>query len=219
MNCFWSLFLILSNLIYKFYNFRNNRSRKFLQKLIKRFEGGEYYSPTLRRIFKEYHGIEIGLYSHGGCFIVKNMDKFTQIGRYCSIATTVRIMNRNHPMNYKSMHGFFFNRTLKICDHDSIDYIPLKIGNDVWIGHNAIIMPNVTEICDGAVVAAGAVVNKNIPPYAVVVGNPARIVRYRFSKEVIENILKSKWWESSIEEIRPFINEYTRAYEKSRKSD
>jgi acetyltransferase-like isoleucine patch superfamily enzyme len=200
-------------MLYQAYSFRNNRLRKFLQKIIKRKEGGEYYSLTLRRIFKDYHYVEIGLYSHGGCFISSQMDKYTKIGRYCSIASTVRIMNRNHPMNYQSMHGFFFNPALKFCLKDKIDYIPLAIGNDVWIGHNAIIMPNVKEIGDGAVVAAGAVVNKNVPAYAVVVGNPARVVRYRFSKKVIDELLASKWWEKSIEEIKPIIHEFIKPHE------
>ena len=111
------------------------------------------------------------------------MDRHTTVGRYCSIATTVRVMNRNHPMNYKSMHAFFFNPKLKYCKDDNVEYIPLQIGNDVWIGHNAILMPHVKNIGDGAVIGAGTVVNKDIPPYAVVVGNPSRIVRYRFSKE------------------------------------
>ncbi|MFZ5519448.1 MAG: CatB-related O-acetyltransferase [Candidatus Zhuqueibacterota bacterium] len=209
----------IEDIIYKVYSIKNNRLRKFLQKQIKRREGGEFYSLTLRRIFKNYHKIEIGLYSHGGCFIPSQMDKYTQIGRYCSIATSVRIMNRNHPMNFKSMHAFFFNPALKICEHDPIEYISLTIGNDVWIGHNAIIMPNVKEIGHGAVIAAGAVVNKNVPPYAVVVGNPARVVRYRFSEKVIDQLLASKWWDNSIEEIKTNIQEYLNPYEETDQGD
>jgi len=205
--------LFLSEIIYLAYSIKNNRWRKLLLQVIKRKEGGEFYSLTLRKIFKNYHKIDIGLYSHGGCFIPPQMDKNTKIGRYCSIATSVRIMNRNHPMNFKSMHAFFFNPALKICEHDPIEYISLNVGNDVWIGHNAIIMPNVKEIGHGAVIAAGAVVNKNVPPYAVVVGNPARVVRYRFSEKVIEELLASKWWDKSIEEIKLNIHEYLNPYE------
>ena len=122
-------------------------------------------------------------------------------------------MNRNHPMEFKSMHALFFNPRLKFVEKDSIEYIPLKVGNDVWIGHNAIIMPHVTEIGDGAVVGAGAVVNKNIPPYAVVVGNPSRIVRFRFTKKKVQELLDSKWWEKTIEEISKNIDEYQRPLE------
>jgi len=201
----------LSSLLYKMYGGRGI-VRKLATRLICCLEGGEYYSQTLRRIFKDYHGVEIGLYSHGGCFVPGQFDRFTSIGRYCSMAKSLRAMNRNHPLEYKSMHGFFFNPALKYCSEDKINYIPLKIGNDVWIGHNAIIMPNVKNISDGAVIAAGAVVNKDIPPYAVVVGNPSRVVRFRFSKEIIEELIASRWWEKSIEEIKPVIGEFTNNY-------
>ena len=148
----------------------------------------------------------------GSCFVPSQFDRCTTIGRYSSVAANVRVFNRSHPMEFKSTHAFFFNRNLKYCDKDLVDYIPLSIGHDVWIGDGAIIMPNVTEIGNGAVIAAGAVVNKDVPPYSVVVGNPARIVRYRFSKEVIDELLASKWWEKSIEEIRPTIHEYQKPY-------
>ncbi len=96
----------LSSLLYKMYGGRGI-VRKLTTRLICRLEGGEYYSQTLRRIFKDYHGVEIGLYSHGGCFVPGQFDRFTSIGRYCSMAKSLRAMNRNHPLEYKSMHGFF----------------------------------------------------------------------------------------------------------------
>jgi serine acetyltransferase len=76
-------------------------------------------------------------------------------------------------------------------------------------------MPNVKKISDGAVIAAGAVVNKDVPPYAVVVGNPARIVRFRFSNETIEKLQASKWWEKSLDEIKPIITEYIQPFDES----
>ena len=112
------------------------------------------------------------------------------------------------------MHAFFFNPKLGFVD-GSLPRSPLTIGNDVWLGHNSIIMPGVGRIGDGAVVAAGAVVNKEVPPYAVVVGNPARVVRYRFDPETIERLLAEKWWEKDIEEIGPNLGEYSRAYGES----
>jgi len=203
----------MNNLLFNLYKYPNNQLRKIVIKLIYRFEGGQFYSTTLRKIFSEYYKVDIGLYTHGACFIPGRIDKHTTIGRYSSLATTTQVMNRNHPMNFKSMHGFFFNPILGFCQEDKIEYIPLDIGNDVWLGHNSIIMPNVKNIGDGAVVAAGAVVNKDIPPYAVVVGNPARIVRFRFSKEKIEELLASKWWDKSIEELKNKVEEYTRPFE------
>ena len=89
----------------------------------------------------------------------------------------------------------------------------LTIGNDVWIGHNAIILSGVSSIGDGAVIGAGAVLYKDVPPYAVVLGNPARVVRYRFSAEKIEELLESKWWEKSIDELLPEIESFQKPLE------
>lgn len=199
--------------MFELYKINKNRLRNQIIRLLIRFEGGEYRSQTLRDIFRVYHKVEIGMYSHGGCFKIGAFDKHTTIGRFCSIARTARAMNRNHPMNFKSMHAFFFNPTLQYCREDNVEYIPLKIGHDVWLGHNSIIMPHVKEIGTGAVIGAGAVLNKDVPPYAVVVGNPARVVRYRFSKEEIEELLASRWWEKSIEELEPHIHEFFCPYE------
>jgi acetyltransferase-like isoleucine patch superfamily enzyme len=197
----------------RLYGIKNDRLRRSVRWLVCKLERGEFYSPTLREIFSRYHQVHIGMYTHGGAFRIGLMDRHTTIGRYCSIATTARVHNRNHPLQYKSTHGFFFNPRLGYSPQDSVAYIPLEIGNDVWIGHNAIIMPHVQRIGDGAVIAAGAVVNNDVPPYAIVVGNPARVVRYRFSPGVIRALLEEKWWENSIEELVPDLPEYLDDYE------
>ena len=142
-----------------------------------------------------------------------SIDRETVIGRYCSIARSARVMNRNHPLEYRSTHALFFNPRFRIVDQDSIEYKSLIIGSDVWIGHNAIIMPSVEKIGHGAVVAAGAVVNKDVPPYAVVVGNPSRVVRYRFSENVIRELLESRWWLKSITELQDSIETMTEPIE------
>ena len=203
----------LSELLFKSYGMtKNKRLRGFIRWYVNRLENGQFYSQTLRKIFKTYHQVEIGMYTHGSCFNVGQIDRHTTIGRYCSIAANVRVFNRNHPMEYKSTHAFFFNPTLGICDKDSVGYSPLKIGHDVWIGDGAIIMPHVKEIGHGAVLAAGCVVNKDVPPYAVIVGNPGRIVRYRFSKEVIQKLLESEWWMNDVEHIKENLGEYIAPY-------
>lgn len=188
--------------------------RRVIIKYIMDREGGEFYSPTLREIFRVHYGVSIGMYTHGGCFRARAFDRETTIGRYTSIAVTAFAATLNHPMGHKSMHAFFFNSSLGFVD-GTLPRSPLTIGNDVWLGHNSIVMPSVGAIGDGAVVAAGAVVNKDVPPYAVVVGNPARIVRYRFDPGTIERLLAEKWWERDIEEIRPNLGEYSRAYDES----
>jgi acetyltransferase-like isoleucine patch superfamily enzyme len=141
------------------------------------------------------------------------MDRYTTVGRYCSIAGTARTLNRNHPLERKSSHAFFFNPVLKYCERDEAPYSALEIGNDVWIGHNAIILPHVRHIGDGAVVGAGAVVSKDVPPYAIVVGNPARVVKYRFSPGTIAALLEEKWWEKSMEEVQLAFGAYLVDYD------
>lgn len=175
---------------------------------------GEFYSLLLREIFKEFEGIEIGLYTHGACFTLDAFPRHTKIGRYCSLARGSRAFNVDHPLHFKSTHAFFFNASLGYCEQNKIPDIPLEIGHDVWIGSNAVILPAVKSIGTGAVIAAGSIVNKDIPPYAVVTGNPARVVRYRFSPDTIQKLLESQWWEMPIEEIKQkhFI-EFTRSYE------
>ena len=78
------------------------------------------------------------------------------------------------------------------------------IGNDVWIGQNAVIMPGV-HIGDGAIIGTNAVVAKDVPPYAIAVGNPAAVKKFRFDKETIELLLKLKWWDKDIKEIKKII--------------
>jgi virginiamycin A acetyltransferase len=185
--------------------------RRLIQKYVTDNEGGQNYSTSLRRIFRMYYGVDVGMYTMGGCFMPYAFGRNTTIGRYTSIALSAFAATDNHPMHYKSMHGFFFNPELGVVD-TGLDSRPLDIGNDVWLGHNSIIMPEVATIGDGAVVAGGAVVNKNVPPYAVVVGNPARVVRYRFAPEVIDQLLAERWWDKDLSELKNHLDEFTQAF-------
>lgn len=205
---------ILGNILFFLYGRSGISRRKFILSLVKKVEQGSFCSVTLRRIFSTYHDIHIGMYTHGGCFQYGAVGEHTEIGRYCSIADPVSIINDNHPLNLKSTHGIFFNPYFHICDRDFSEITPLTIGNDVWLGRHSTILPNVKKIGDGVVIGAGAVVHKNIPPYAVVVGQPARIVRYRFPKEIIKELLESKWWKKSLEELRPSLSDFFEPYEK-----
>lgn len=180
--------------------------------MVRKLEKGELYSETLRKIFRFYYEVDVGMYTYGGCFVPGQFDRSTTIGRYCSVAQQVRTGNRNHPLEFISTHPFFFNPSLKRIKVNPVAYNPLKIGHDVWIGHNAIINPTVRTIGTGAVIGAGAVVNINVPPYAIVVGNPARIVRYRFHKDTIERLLASRWWEKPIDEIEKNMEDFQKPY-------
>lgn len=180
-----------------------NRLRGLTMWLVRRVDGPEHTSPTVRRIFSRYFGVEIGMYTHGACFEPFTLDAQTRIGRYCSVARGARILNHNHPVGFKSTSALFFNPHFGLSRRSLVDFNPLEIGNDVWIGANAVVLPEVNRIGDGAIIGAGAVVSRDVPPYAVMLGNPARIVKYRFSEDVIADLLAERWWEKDLGELLP----------------
>ena len=163
-------------------------------------------SVPLRKYFNERYSIEIGLHSYG-CFDVGRIAKGTKIGRYCSFANSSVIFNGNHGMEFISLHPYLYNTKLGCVERETIIRNKCIIEDDVWVGHSAIILPNVEIIGRGAVVGAGAVVTRNIPPYAVVVGNPAKVIRYRFSEYIIRGIEESKWWDMAPSELKVLMNE------------
>jgi virginiamycin A acetyltransferase len=203
----------LSDLLFRLYALRSRLLRSLILRLVSRLEGGQIYSETLRKIFAYHYGINIGMYSYGGCFNYELIGRFTEIGRYCSFAEGVCIFNGNHPLQFKSMHPFFYNPALDIVEHEMITRGKLVVGNDVWVGRNVIILPAVHRIGDGAVLGAGAVVTKDVPDFAVVAGNPARIIKYRFSEPVRLQLKESRWWEKSIDEIKGRLDEFTKPFE------
>lgn len=146
----------------------------------------------------------------------------TTIGKFCNIGPDCKIGLGKHPTkDFVSTHPVFFS-TLKQAQISFADqnyfeeFVDIKIGNDVWLGANAIIVDGV-KIGDGVIVAAGSVVTKDIPPYAIVGGVPAKIIKYRFEKEEIEKLSDMKWWDMDVEylqknftkfhSIREFLND------------
>lgn len=128
-----------------------------------------------------------------------------EIGNFCSIATDARIVClAGHPTDLPSTYPF---RTLmfnpRAGNQDAVCRGPVRIGHDVWIGTAALILDGVS-IGSGAVIAAGAVVTKDVEPYAIVGGNPARVVRHRFPPDVVEALLEIAWWNWPDERIRRF---------------
>jgi virginiamycin A acetyltransferase len=204
---------IISKFLYKLYAVRRNRLREVILQSVARLEGGEMVSKTLRRIFVDYHDVEIGMYSYGGCFDSLRIGARTKIGRYCSFAGGVWRFNGNHPMNFKSMHPYFYNPVFGHVDHELIDRSELVVGNDVWVGQNAIILPRVRRIGDGAVIGAGSIVTRDVPDYAIVAGNPAQIRKYRFSDKTIEKIKDQQWWNKSIEELKVNMEDFIQPLE------
>lgn len=126
------------------------------------------------------------------------------IGKYCSIAADVKILvGGEHRYDWLSTYSFpdFFDGLNVARDNHRGSKGTVKIGNDVWIGYGATILSGV-EIGNGAVIGAQAVVAKNIPDYAVAVGNPARIIRQRFDAETVAHLNKLAWWNWSNEKVR-----------------
>ena len=204
---------ILSNILYKLYVFRIRKLRDIILRVVARIEGGQMLSPTLRHIFSDYHQVEIGLYSYGGCFEPHAIALFTKIGRYCSFAENVCVLGGNHPLEFKSMHPFFYNPAFGYVEKELISRNKLIIGNDVWVGYNAIIVPSVKSIGNGAVIGTGAVVTKDVPDFAIVAGNPAKVIKYRFTEKAIRRIKSSQWWDKDIEELKEDFQEFLRPME------
>lgn len=127
------------------------------------------------------------------------------IGAFCSIATRVSIGGVAHPMHYVSTSPAFLSHRdsirTKFARHEFLPTIRTTIGNDVWIGEGSFVKAGVT-IGDGAVVGMGSVVTKDVPPYAVVAGNPARFLRSRFNEETIKALLELAWWDKPDDELR-----------------
>ena len=123
----------------------------------------------------------------------------TKIGNFVSIGENVRIGHGRHPLSFLSTSPYFYYDVLdwksnKTNSHNEYwDYAPVIIGNDVWIGDNVLIKNGIT-VGDGAVVGMGAVVTKDVPPYAIVAGVPAKVIKYRFDDKTIEKLLDLKWW-------------------------
>ena len=146
--------------------------------------------------------------SHVTHFYEWNGDKLI-IGKFCQIAAGVEfVMNgANHQMNAVSTFPFYTLAGWDMAPPAPSD-MPLKgdtvIGNDVWIGQNAVILPGV-HIGDGAIIGANSVVGSDVEPYTIAVGNPAKFLRKRFGDELIELLLRFRWWDKSVEEINDLI--------------
>jgi virginiamycin A acetyltransferase len=132
------------------------------------------------------------------------------IGKYCQIGADVAIHTTNHPIHYLST---YINKNLFDGELNRLkDTKKVIIGNDVWIGHNVIIVGNIT-IGNGAILAAGAVITKDVLPYTIVAGVPAKQINKRFSDIIINEIENLKWWdlsETELENIKPlFFKDFT----------
>ena len=157
-----------------------------------------FMAPTVSKT-----ALEVGAFTY---FVGGVIDACDSIGRYCSIAAGVRIGDPDHPTDWLSTSPFQYDgrrfgwhpsaaEGTTIAPHGFLR-APTVIGNDVWIGANAVVLKGV-RVGDGAVIAAGAVVTRDVPPYAIVGGVPAKVIRYRFEPDLVAELLDVAWWRFS----------------------
>jgi phosphonate metabolism protein (transferase hexapeptide repeat family) len=141
--------------------------------------------------------VEMGDYS----YVVHDAQViYATIGRFCSIASHTRVNPGNHPLERVALNHFTYRASAYGLGPDEAGFFDWRrshrvvLGHDVWLGHGVIVLPGVT-IGTGAAIGAGAVVTKDVPPFAVAVGNPARVIRFRFPEAVRDSLLRVAWWD------------------------
>ncbi|NHN89187.1 CatB-related O-acetyltransferase [Acetobacter conturbans] len=143
-------------------------------------------------------GWKIGEHTYGAPNVIETEYAGLEIGRFCSIGPNVTLILGNHRSDlvttypFKTLAHFWPTASEGQDDHTSRGDI--VIGHDVWIGANATVLSGVTVGC-GAIIAANALVTKSVPPYAIVGGNPAKVIKYRFASDLISRLLSLAWWD------------------------
>lgn len=166
-----------------------------------RWKRDQTTNTALRHFFRDRFDIDVGQYSYG-CFDRWRMPGPLRIGRYCSFGNSVRVVDANHPLDGLTSHPIGYDPGAGVIAHSRINPVPLVVEDDVWVGHNSVILPGCKFIGRGAVIGAGSIVTRDVAPYSIVAGNPARVLRSRFSEPVIAAIEASQWWRLSPAELR-----------------
>ena len=171
---------------------------------LKRKEGGEWRSQTIRFLFKKYYMIEAGKNSYGWAH--EFIDGPLKIGNYVSIGRNFRRISKNHPINGVTTHPCSFNPEFGWVKEDwRVDEL-LEIGNDVWIGDNVTVLPTCHRIGDGSIVAAGAVLTKDVGSFEIWGGVPAKFIKNRFDEDIAQELANTKWWDLEENELKEYLD-------------
>jgi virginiamycin A acetyltransferase len=187
----------------------NRIPARLMCRLAYRLEGGDYRSRTLRRILAR-QGTIAGAHSYGGLLQPGSSQGLLRIGRYASTAWNVR-WGINHPLDFMSLSPMFYLPQFGLAKAEDHPVPTLEIGHDAWIAEYVVITSKCKRIGIGAVIGAGSVVTQDIPDFAIAVGAPARIVRYRFDETLQAALLASHWWRLSPEQLFGFKDILMRA--------
>jgi acetyltransferase-like isoleucine patch superfamily enzyme len=185
-------------MIIKILNYLFNRNKFSLKKkisILAYIENAAFGNGSVVYAFSKVKNSQIGKNTYISYF---NNINNCNIGSYCSIAMGVKIGLGKHPQTLLSTSPIFYSpiNALKqsLSERNFFsEFQPVQIGNDVLIGVNAIILDGI-KIGDGAIIGANSVVTKDVPPYAIVAGSPAKIIRFRFNESIIKSLLEIKWW-------------------------
>lgn len=183
------------------------KQRLKIEKFRRSWREKNTHNTTMASSIFDIDKVSVGNYTYGNIDILDfGTNEKLSIGSFCSIAPNVKfILNADHCTDYFTTFPLKV-KVLQNQDKEGISKGDIIVGDDVWLGLNAVILSGVT-IGQGAIIAAGAVVTKNVPPYAIVGGNPARIIKYRFEAEIIDKLLKVNFSKLSKHDIEKHIKQ------------
>ncbi|MDT0642312.1 CatB-related O-acetyltransferase [Zunongwangia sp. F363] len=188
--------------------------KKRYYKAVSFFSFWDKYTSFSKSVYIGF-GVRLGNAKIGNYSRVRQLSTiyYTEIGKFSGIGVNSRIGIGQHPLNLLSTNLIFYKKNqIKnswVRNIDFQEYKPTKIGNDVWVGESVMILGGI-KIGDGAVIAARSVVTKDVPPYAIVGGVPAKIIKYRFDQEIIKRLLEIQWWNWSESKIEKNIEIFTK---------
>ncbi len=175
--------------------------------IIRRAKGKLLGKAPPRFLKDAYPDADIGAHSYGGLQVIGFGDDTTfTVGKYCSFAADVKLMlGGGHRLDWVTTYPFSdIDPEFAHIEGHPASKGDIQIGNDVWVGREAMIMSGVT-IGDGAVIAARALVNKDVAPYSIVGGQPAKLIKSRFSKEIIDRLIALQWWDWADARVRKAV--------------